>query len=170
MRIRNLMVIAAALGLCGCVASKAPLFDAAGGATPVAAGRFEVQEDVGGKWSKNGIGTLALEGRVYTWKVDGDDKTQRFTLHDAGNGYFVIMTPRMENAPHYYALFERSKDGWLSYGPTCADLRKVRAVAATPPKVEGTDCFYADRATLARALIAYAKVMLPGPRYVAVGK
>jgi hypothetical protein len=165
---QQITVIALALGLSGCVASKAPLFEPASAVTPVAAGNFEIQEEKGGTWTKSGSGTLKLKGKVYTWKVDDDEKLQRFGLHDAGGGYFVAMVPPEAAGPVYYALFEMSGDAFLSYAPLCSDLRKVRAIADAQPTVEGTDCFYADRATLIRALIAYSKVMLPGARYVAV--
>ncbi|HXL68400.1 MAG TPA: hypothetical protein VN930_06530 [Xanthobacteraceae bacterium] len=164
---QQITVIALALGLAGCVASKAPLFDPASAVTPVAAGRFEIQEEKGGTWTRSGTGALKLEGRVYTWKVDDDEKIQRFSLHDVGGGYFVLMTPPEGSQPVYYTLFEKSDQGWLAYGPLCSDLRKVRAIADAQPLVEGTDCYYADRAKLARALIAYSKVMLPGARYIA---
>lgn len=164
---QQITVITLALGLGGCVASKAPLFEPASAVTPVAAGRFEIQEEKGGTWTKSGSGMLTLEGRAYTWKVDDDDKLQRFSLHDAGNGYLVAMAPQEAGGPVYYALFEKSGEGYLSYAPLCSDLRKVRAIADAQPVIDGTDCFYADRGTLTRALIAYSKVMLPGARYVA---
>jgi hypothetical protein len=169
MKIRQqAMVIAVAIGLGGCVASKAPLFDPASAVTPAAAGRFEIQEEKLGTWTKNGAGTLKLEGNIYQWKVDDDDKVQRFSVFAAGGGYFVGMTPQEGAQPIYYWLFEKSVEGWFAYGPLCSDLRKVRAIAAAPPTIEGSDCYYSDRATLTRALIAYAKVMLPGVRYVAI--
>lgn len=164
---QQITIIALALGLSGCVASKAPLFDPASAVTPVAAGRFEIQEEKLGTWTKNGAGTLTLEGSTYQWKVDDDDKVQRFSLYDAGGGYFVLMTPPEGSQPVYYTLFERSDQVWLAYGPLCSDLRKVRAIADAQPQIEGSDCYYADRAALIRALIAYSKVMLPGARYVA---
>ena len=164
---QQITVIVLAMALSGCIASKAPLFDPASAVTPVATGAFEIQEEKGGTWTRSGAGTLKLDGRIYTWKVDDDEKMQRFSLHDAGNGYFVAATPQEGDSPAYYALFERSGDGFLSYAPLCSDLRKVRAIAGAQPQVEGTDCYYADRETLTRALIAYAKVILPGARYVA---
>jgi hypothetical protein len=164
---QQITVIALALGLGGCVASKAPLFDPASAVTPVAAGSFEIQEEKGGTWTRSSTGTLALEGQVYAWKVDDDEKTQRFSLYDVGGGYFVVMTPSEGSQPIYYSLFEKSDQGWLAYGPLCSDLRKVRAIAEAQPQIEGSDCYYSDRATLTRALIAYSKVMLPGARYVA---
>jgi hypothetical protein len=163
---QQITVIALAFGLAGCIASKAPLFDPASAVTPAAVGRFEVQEEKLGTWTKNGAGTLKLEGNIYQWKIDDDEKVQRFSLYDVGGGYFVVMTPREGSQPVYYSLFEKSEQGWLAYGPLCSDLRKVRAIADAQPQVEGTDCFYADRASLTRALIAYSKVMLPGARYV----
>ena len=165
---QQITVIALALGLCGCVASKAPLFDAASAVTPAAAGRFEVQEEKNGTWTKSGAGTLTLEGNTYQWKVDDDDKLQRFSLYDVGGGYFVLMTPSEGAQPVYYTLFEKSGQDWLAYGPLCSDLRKVRAIADTQPQIEGSDCYYSDRAALIRALIAYSKVMLPGARYVTI--
>src|SRR6202049_4197510 len=90
---QQITVIALALGLGGCVASKAPLFDPASAVTPVAAGSFEIQEEKGGTWTRSSTGTLALEGQVYAWKVDDDEETQRFSLYDVGGGYFVIMHP-----------------------------------------------------------------------------
>jgi hypothetical protein len=168
MGIRHVTVITLALAASGCVASKAPLFDLGNAVTPAAAGRYEIQEEKGGAWTQSGTGTLTLEGRVYTWKVADEDKVQRFTLYDAGGGYFVAAAPQEGDGPVYYALFEKDGDAFVSYAPLCSDLRKVRAIADAPPEVEDTDCYYADRATLTRALITYAKVMLPGARYVAV--
>jgi hypothetical protein len=163
---QHITVIALALSVSGCIASKAPLFEAASAVTPAAAGQFEIQEEKGGTWTRSGTGTLTLEGPVYTWKVADDEKVQKFTLHAVGDGYFVAMAPQ-EGGAAYYALFEKAAEGWLSYAPLCSDLRKVRAIGDAQPQVDGTDCFYADRAPLTRALIAYSKVMLPGARYVA---
>jgi hypothetical protein len=171
MRIRPPVgIIVVALTLAGCIASKAPLFDAASTVTPVAAGRFEVQEENAGKWVKRDAGTLKLEGRVYQWKVDSEEGVQRFSLYDVGEGYFIAAAPQEQGKPLYYFLLERKDEGWFSYAPLCSDFIKVRLPAELRPTVEQNDCYFADRATLTRALIAYAKVMLPGARYVPLKK
>src|ERR1700730_10579697 len=81
---QQITVIALALSLGGCVASKAPLFDPASAVTPAAAGGFEIQEEKGGTWTRSGTGALTAGGRGYSWKGDGDEKAQRFSLFDVG--------------------------------------------------------------------------------------
>ncbi|HVT56070.1 MAG TPA: hypothetical protein VHD34_08485, partial [Xanthobacteraceae bacterium] len=65
-----------------------------------------------------------------------------------------------------YALFENTKDGFLAYMPTCADMMRLRQPKEDLPQVNGSNCFYTDRETLVRALKRYAAAMLPGSRYV----
>jgi len=75
--------------------------------------------------------------------------------------------PKPEDS-YTYELFEATKDGFLSYQPTCADLMKVRLPKADLPAVEGSDCLYIDREVLVRSLRTYAQHLLPTSRYVPI--
>ena len=157
------------VALSACLQSRQPLFDEAKAVTPAPAGRYEEQENKYGNWAKKQAGTLTLESRSYSWKADGDQGAMFFTLHDIGGGFYVAAA-RDKNPtpkdPYTYALFEASKDGFLAYMPTCADMMRMRHPKEVLPAVDGSDCFYADREALVRSLKRYASVMLPASRYV----
>lgn len=55
--------------LSGCITSNDVLLHAA--ATPIRAGKDEVQYLVDGKWTKFGAGSLTPANGKYTWAVDG---------------------------------------------------------------------------------------------------
>lgn len=159
------------VALAACLQSRQPLFDEAKAVSPAPAGRYEEQENKYGNWAKKQVGTLTLENRSYSWKVDGDQGAMFFTLHDIGGGFYVAAardrnpTPK---DPYTYALFETSKDGFLAYTPTCSDMMQMRHPKEDLPVMDGSDCFYTDREALVRSLKRYAAVMLPSSRYVSL--
>jgi hypothetical protein len=157
------------IALSACLQSRQPLFDEAKAVTPAPAGRYEQQENKYGNWAKKQTGTLTLENRSYSWKVDDEQGTTFFTLHDIGGGFYVAAARKKNPSPkdpYTYALFETSKDGFLAYMPTCSDMMQMRHPKEDLPVVDGSDCFYTDREALVRSLKRYASVMLPASRYV----
>ncbi len=173
MRFRPLLLLAlAALALLlgGCISSKIPLFDEANAAIPAPAGRYDELTYNNGNWEKRGTGTLRLEARIYGWKEDRAASEQLFALYDVGNGFYIAAgrqrNPKVGD-PYLYELIEVTKDGYLAYAPRCADLRKMRLPEKLLPVVDGTDCFYADRASLVEVLRLWAERMLPSYRYIA---
>jgi hypothetical protein len=167
-----MLVALAGLMLTGCLESRMPLFDEAKAVTPAPAGRYQEQERrTNGSWLDRLSGTLTIEGKSYSWKPDDKEGIDFFTLHDIGGGFYVAAA-RAKNPqpkdPYTYALFEATKDGFLSYAPTCGDLTKMRLPKEDMPTVDGSDCFFTDRDKLVRALQFYAKYILPASRYVPV--
>jgi len=172
MRFGLSFLVAAALVplLAGCISSKVALFDETTAVTPAPAGRYDEFVRKSGNWEKRGSGTLRLDGRAYGWKDDHASSEQLFRLYDVGNGLYVAAgqqrNPRPGD-PFLYELFEVTRDGYLAYAPQCSDLVKMRLPDKLLPVVDGTDCFYADRATLVQVLRLWAERMLPSFRYVA---
>jgi hypothetical protein len=159
------------LALSACLESKLPLFDETKAVTPAPPGRYEETVNKYGKPEKKQTGTLALVDRTYSWKVDDEEGATYFTLYDIGGGFFVAAS-RIKNPtpddPYTYALLEVSKDGFLAYTPSCADIMQMRQPKEDLPEVDGSNCLYTDRETLVRSLKRYASVMLPSKRYVPV--
>src|SRR5690606_5458009 len=113
--------------------------------TPAPAGRYQEQERKSdGSWLDRLNGTLTVHGKSYTWKPDGEEGVDFFTLHDIGGGFYVAAA-RAKNPqpkdPYSYVLFEATKDGFLSYAPTCGDLMKMRLPKEDMPTVDGNECF-----------------------------
>jgi hypothetical protein len=159
-------------GLSGCLQSRAPLFDEARAVTPAPAGRYEEQESKLGQWVVKQAGTLTIENRSYSWKIDGDKGgAEFFTLQDIGGGFYIAAARKKNPSPkdpYTYALFEAVKEGYLAYMPTCSNLMRVRLPSGDAPEIDGGDCFFKDRDTLVRVLRRYADVMNPSARYVPV--
>ena len=157
-----------ALGLGGCVVSERPLFDPLASITPAPAGRYEQQELKGGRWVKARQGTLKIEGRSYSWKPDDEKEPAGFSLFRAGLSTFTVYARIVEpgKPEHYYALIQKIGNDYRIWQPTCGDFRKVRLPANARPKVVDSNCFYADRAKVTAALIAYARAKPASFRYV----
>jgi hypothetical protein len=173
MRIQPLFFSAAAalaLLLCGCIASKIPLFDEAQAVIPVPAGRYDELVNNNGNWEKRTTGTLRIDGRLYGWTEDRAPSEQLFALFDVGDDFFVA-AGRSKNPqpgdPYRYELFQVTPDGYLAYAPRCADLRKLRLPEKLLPIIDGADCFYVDREALVAVLRLWAERMVPSYRYVA---
>lgn len=157
--------------LAGCLQSKTPLFGEAQAVTPAPAGRYEEQERKSEAWVTRLAGTLSVEGKSYRWKPDGKEGIELFTFHDIGDGFYVAAARPKDpqpSDPYTYALFETTKDGFLAYTPTCADLTRMRLPKEDMPVIDGSDCFFSDRDKLVRSLRFYARSMLPGSRYVQI--
>ena len=159
-----------ALALGGCVVSERPLFDPAAAVTPAPAGRYEQHERKGGRWTKAREGTLRIEGRVYSWKPDNETEPASFSVFAAGKGRFMVYARIVETGKpeHYYALLRKDANGYRIWQPICDDFRKVRLPAHARPKVVGSNCFYANRAKVTAAMLAYARVKPASFRYVAL--
>lgn len=163
------IVAVAAILVSGCLESRMPLFDEAKAVMPAQAGRYDEQEFKDGEWVSREKGTLMTQGRAYSWKPDGREGIEFFTVHEVGGDFFMIAVrennPKPE-IPYSYALFEKTSDGFLGYQPTCSDLMKMRLPKEDLPTINGSECFFNDREALVRSLTYYAKIMLPGSRYV----
>ncbi len=159
------------LGLSACLQSRMPLFDEAKAVTPAPAGRYEEQENKLGKWVSKRTGTLTVENRSYSWKIDDKEGVDFFTLHDIGGGFYVAAARKKNPSPkdpYTYALFETAKEGYLAYILTCSDLMKLRLPNEDLPEIEEGDCYFTDRDVLVRALKQYAGVIKPSNRYVLI--
>jgi hypothetical protein len=160
-----------ALMLAGCLQSRMPLFDEAKAVTPAAAGRYAQEDNKYGNWVRKQAGTLSIENRSYSWKVDDEQGATFFTLYDIGGGFYVAAS-RQKNPtpkdPYTYVLFEATPDGFLAYTPSCADMMRLRHPKEDLPVVDGSDCFYTGRDALVRSLRRYATAMLPTTRYVPI--
>lgn len=160
------------LGLSACLQSKMPLFDEAKAVTPAPAGRYEEQENKLGQWAVKQAGTLTIDNRSYSWKIDGDKGgAEFFTLQDIGGGSYIAASRKKNpspNDPYTYALIEAAKEGYLAYMPTCGDFLKLRLPKEDMPIVDGSDCYFTDRDTLVRSLRHYAEVLKPSRRYVPI--
>gem|GEM_PF-1716294 len=157
--------------LSGCIESRMPLFDEAKAVTPAPAGRYEEQEFKRGAWIKKESGLLTIESPSYNWKPDGKEGIEFFTIHDVGDGFYMLSVRQKNpkpNDPYMYALFEVTKDGILAYQPTCSDMMKVRLPKEDLPLVDGSDCFYTDREALVRSFKTYAQRLLPTSRYISM--
>ncbi len=164
------LVLSATL-LSGCIQSRRPLFDESKAVTPVPAGRYEEHEFKNGVWVKKRSGLLMIESRSYNWKPDGTEGIEFFTIHDVGEGFYILSARQKNlkpNDPYMYALFEATKDGFHSYQPTCADMMKMRLPKEDLPVVDGSDCFYTDREALVRSFRTYAQRLLPTNRYIPI--
>ena len=157
-----------ALALGGCVVSERPLFDPLASITPAPTGRYEQQELKSARWTRKRDGTLRIEGRVYSWKPDNETEPASFSVFPVGKSRFVVYARIVEpgKPEHYYALLRKDAKGYTIWQPVCGDFRKVRLPARARPKVVGSNCFYANRAKLTAALIAYSRVKPADFRYL----
>lgn len=157
-----------ALALGGCVVSERPLFDPAAAITPAPAGRYEQQELKGGRWIKAREGTLKIEGRVYSWKLDDETEPASFSVFPAGKDIFTVYARIVEpgKPKHYYALLRKEANAYRIWQPVCGDFRKVRLPTRLRPRVVGENCFYGDPKTVTAALVAYSRAKPPTYRYV----
>jgi hypothetical protein len=165
-------VLVLGYSLSACLQSHVPLFDEAKAVTPAPAGRYEEQEGKLGQWSVKQQGTLTVENRSYSWKIDGDKGgAEFFTLQDIGGGFYVAAARKKNPSPkdpYTYALLEKVKEGYLAYMPTCSNLMRLRLPKENMPEIEDGDCFFTDRDTLVRVFRHYAEVMNPSARYVPI--
>lgn len=164
-------LVVLAFGLSACLQSRVPLFDEAKAVTPAPAGRYEEQESKLGQWAVKQAGTLTIENRSYSWKIDGDKGAEFFTLQSIGDGFYIAAARKKNPSPkdpYTYALFEQVKEGYLAYMPTCSNLMKLRLPKGDMPEIEDGDCFFKDRDTLVRVFRHYAEVMNPSARYVPI--
>ena len=167
---RILAVGLLALGLGGCVFSERPLFDPAAAVTPAPAGRYEQQELIAGRWTKQREGAIKIEGRTYSWKPDNETEPAGFSVFPAGKDRFTVYARIVESGKpeHYYALLRKDANGYSIWQPTCGDFRKVRLPVNARPRAVKQNCFYDDRAKVTAALIAYARAKPASFRYVAL--
>ena len=163
-------VLFAALALSGCITSDEVLLHAA--TTPLRAGKYEVQYNVDGKWTKFAAGSLALANRTYTWTEHGEassllnshSREFKFTLVDMGKNYFIVVfaTAELRNpiwAGNYmYGIARRAGRALLYDFPSCLDLLMSQGVLDFQvDKFGAYECQYSGKASLTSALTAYAK-------------
>ena len=156
--------------LSGCITSNDVLFNAV--TTPMRAGRYEVQYLVDGKWTKFGVGSLALVNGKYTWSEDREAASflnwnpdgLKVSLVDIGNNYFIIVvaTADLRNpiwVGHYmYGVARRAEGALLYEFPSCLDLLVSKDFSDPQiEKIETHECLYSSKASLTSALTAYAK-------------
>ena len=159
-----------ALALSGCITSNELLLHAA--TAPLKAGKYEVQYNVDGKWTKFAAGSLTLANRTYTWTEHGEASSLlsshpsrfKFTLVDMGNNYFIVVfaTAELRNpiwAGNYmYGIARRAGRALLYEFPSCLDLLMSQDVLDFQiDKFGAYECQYSSEATLISALTAYAK-------------
>jgi hypothetical protein len=136
------------------------------------AGRYDVQYLVDGRWTGFGAGSLALKNGKYAWVEDLEAASLLqqppgglpFTLADMGNNIFIIVvaTHDLRNpiwvGKYMYGVARRAGRALLYDFPNCADLLASQGLPDTQIEKTGADeCLYSTRASLTRALIAYAK-------------
>jgi hypothetical protein len=156
--------------LSGCITSNDVLFNAV--TTPMRAGRYEVQYLVDGKWTKFGVGSLALVNGKYTWSEDREAASLlnwnpdglRVALVDIGNDYFIIVvaTADLGNpiwvGNYMYGVARRAGGAFLYEFPSCLDLLVSQGFSDPQiEKIETHECLYSSKASLTSALTAYAK-------------
>jgi hypothetical protein len=156
--------------LSGCITSNDALFNTS--TTPMRAGRYDVQYFVEGQWTKFGAGSLRLVGGKYTWSEDIEASSlldwnrdgMRFTLIEMKNNYFIVVAAADDlGSPvwigHYvYGVARRSGGAFLYDFPSCLDLLVSLGLWHTQiEKIETHECLYSNKASLTRALIAYAQ-------------
>jgi hypothetical protein len=156
--------------LSGCITSNDVLFNAV--TTPMRAGKYEVQYLVDGKWTKFGVGSLALAKGKYTWAEDRETASflnwnpdgLGFVLVDIGNNYFIIVvaTADLTNpvwiGQYMYGVARRSGGAFLYDFPSCLDLLVSQGLSDLQiEKIETHECLYSSKISLTSALTAYAK-------------
>lgn len=176
-------VLFAALALSGCITSDEILLDA--GATPLRAGRYEVQYHVDGKWTKFAAGSLALANRTYTWTEDREASSLldlrprgfKFTLVDMGNNNFIAVfaTAGLRNpmwgGNYMYGIVRRSGGALLYDLPSCLDLLVSQGLSDHQiDRIGAYECQYSKKASLTGALTAYAKRTVMWKRLVPSGR
>jgi hypothetical protein len=156
--------------LSGCITSNDVLFNAM--ATPMRAGRYEVQYLVDGRWTTFGSGSLALVNRKYIWAEDREATSflnwapdgLGFAFVDIGNNYFIVVvaTADLKNpiwvGQYMYGVARRAGGALLYDFPSCLDL--LASQGFSDPQIEKIDtheCLYSSKASLTSALTAYAK-------------
>lgn len=156
--------------LSGCIASDDVLFNTS--TTPMRAGRYDVQYLVDGRWMTYGAGSLTLAGGTYNWAEDREAASLlnwkrsglSATLVGIANDYFIVVVAAddlripMWTAHYVYGVARRSGKALLYDFPSCLDLLVSQGLS--DPQIEkiGTrECLYSDKASLTRALIAYAE-------------
>jgi hypothetical protein len=171
--LRGAIVISLTILASSCVISKQPLFDPTKAAAPVASGNFAEEENKDGRWVRNATARLVQDGRGYRLESEKEGKTNKFnfTLHDAGNGFYVGVaaggsSPVPNNRSFIYALIEKRDEGFVYYEPVCSDFQFVRLPRELWPLIDGGNCVYDNREKLIQALLAYASVSEPNRRYV----
>jgi hypothetical protein len=164
----SLMILASS-----CVTSKQSLFDPTTAATPVAGGSFAEEENKDGHWIRNATVKLVQDGRTYRLESEKEGKTYKydFTLHDAGNGFYVAVaagdsSPVPNRGFFTYALFEKRNEGFVYYEPVCSDFQFLRLPRELWPLIDGGNCVYDSREKLIQALLAYASTSEPNRRHV----
>lgn len=164
------ILLFAVLTLSGCVTSKEGLLNAV--TTSVRPGKYEVQYHVDGKWTKFGVGSLALVNGKYTWSEDREAVSLlnwnpdwlRVALVDIGNDYFIIVvaTADLRNpiwvGNYMYGVARRAGGAFLYEFPSCLDLLVSQGFSDPQiEKIETHECLYSSKASLTSALTAYAK-------------
>jgi hypothetical protein len=156
--------------LSGCITSRDVLLNAV--SIPLMAGKYEVQYFVDGRWTAFGTGSLALKNGKYAWVEDREAASLLyqppgglpFALADMGNNVFIIVvaTDDLRNpmwvGKYMYGVARRAGGALLYEFPSCIDL--LASLGFSDPQIEkiGTDeCLYSSKASLTRALTAFAK-------------
>jgi len=91
-------LVLGSVALSACLQSRQPLFDEAKAVTPASAGRYEEQENKYGNWAKKQAGTLTLENRSYSWKIDDEQGMMLFTLYPSVSDFYCA--PRRHKIRH----------------------------------------------------------------------
>jgi hypothetical protein len=161
--------IAVSFLLCGCIASKAPLFDPSKATTSVPTGEYAVQSLVYGGRAQSTV-TLKISGNVYYWKGG-----HPFRLFEVGDGFIVVQTEQKSangDAERYlYDLIEFRDSAYLQYGVVCADILNSFPTPESNPVIThegyvGLVCTFSDQDQLMASLRAAAKRLRPTGRYV----
>jgi hypothetical protein len=184
LRISMFAMLAAAVT--GCVVSEQPLFPAESAVTPLAAGRFEEQENKGvaeqkvGPWQKVGTGSISLSGKTYATKLDPRDSAPNpemtagtFTLFGIGGGFFAAVGPNTKPSDRFryiYELLQKNGDAVLRYGIICSGIKTLQLPDSSRPRVEGDLCNFTSREALIVALQAYARSNVPTVRYLVIDR
>lgn len=160
----------AVLALSGCVTSKEVLLNTV--TTPVRPGKYEVQYDVDGKWTKFAAGSLTLINSVYTWTeneeasslLNSNPRGTKFSLVDIGNNYFIVdvATADLQNpiwvGNYMYGIARRAGGAFLYDFPSCLDLLVSQGFSDYQiEKIVAYECLYSSKASLTSALATYAK-------------
>lgn len=163
-------VLFAALALSGCITSDEVLLRA--GATPLRAGKYEVQYQVDGKWTKFSAGRLALVNRTYTWTenregsslLNSGHRRFKFTLADIGNNYFIVvfatadLTNPLWAGNYMYGIARRTGRAFLYEFPSCLDLVVPHGFSDYQiDEIQAFECQYSSEASLTSVFTAYAK-------------
>jgi hypothetical protein len=171
---RLVSAIALACGLAGCVYSKGPLFDPKDAVLPLAVGPYEAQDSDDGNWSHAHRGTLALEGRTYTWTRTEGGGSEIFSLYDIGGNFYIAAVLVKDLIA--YELLEKQGNVILVYDAKCRDLLQIPVLQFSPEVIEsrwtsrGPMCRFFSSEAVATELRNLARRNSAVRRYIGAGQ